>query len=142
MSGATTAVAQAGRRAAGTGSIVGALVLDATLVVLFAWLGRSEHAREATLGGLFGTAWPFLAALTVVWIAAAVFRRPLAPLRSGLPVWLGTVALGLALRGLGGGGLALPFVVVTAVALGAFLVGWRLIAALLRRLPARAERTR
>jgi len=115
----------------GPPSIVAAAALDAALVIVFAALGRGSHAKEATLSGLWQTAWPFLAALAIVWIAALVWRRPAAVLRSGLPVWIGTVALGLVLRVVfTDGGAALPFVLVATGALGLLLLGWRLIAAL------------
>ena len=129
---------EAQRPAAGAGAILLALLLDVALVVLFAGLGRGSHAREATLAGLFETAWPFLAGLAVMWLAALVWRRPLAPLRSGVPLWIGTVAIGMLLRALTGAGTALPFVIVATATLLAFLVGWRAVAALVARLRGRA----
>ena len=122
--------------------ITASALLDVAFVLLFTALGRGSHARAATLDGLWQTAWPFLAALALTWMIALVWRRPAAVLRSGLPVWAGTVALGLALRVLfTDGGGALPFVLVTAATLGAMLVGWRLVAALIARLVARGRRT-
>ncbi|WP_125100330.1 DUF3054 domain-containing protein [Leucobacter chromiireducens] len=115
-----------------------ALLLDVALVLLFAGLGRGSHAREATLLGLFETAWPFLAALALSWILCGAARRPTALLGTGLPVWLGTVALGMLLRWLTGGGVALAFVIVTLLTLGALLLGWRLIAVLIMRVRRRA----
>lgn len=117
--------------------IAGALVLDAALIVLFAGLGRGSHAREASVAGLFETAWPFLAGAAIAWALSLAWRRPLAPLRTGVPVWLGAVALGMLFRTVAGQGTALPFVIVATVALCTFLVGWRLIAVLVRRLLAR-----
>ncbi len=122
------------------GAVLGALGFDAALILLFAGLGRSNHARPASVSGLLETAWPFLAGLAVIWIAAGVFRRPLAILRSGVPVWLGTVAMGMVLRALTGSGTALPFVIVATITLGVFLLGWRGIAALARRLRPRSPR--
>ncbi|WP_440311759.1 DUF3054 domain-containing protein [Leucobacter chromiireducens] len=115
-----------------------ALVLDVALVLLFAGLGRGSHAREATLIGLLETAWPFLAALALSWILCGAARRPIALLRTGLPVWLGTVAIGMLVRWLSGGGVALAFVLVTLGTLGVFLLGWRLIAMLIVRLRRRS----
>ncbi|GAA1610295.1 DUF3054 family protein [Leucobacter chromiireducens] len=111
-----------------------AFVGDAALVILFAALGRGSHAREATLLGLVDTAWPFLAALAVSWVVARAWRRPAALLGTGLPVWLGTVVLGLGLRWVSGGGMAPAFMLVTLLTLGLFLLGWRGIAALAMRL--------
>lgn len=121
------------RRTSDTAILV-AVVLDVAFVVLFAASGRSQHGEAASIAGLWQTAWPFLAALALVWAAAVVWRRPAAVLRSGLPVWIGTVALGMGLRvAFTDGGAALPFVLVASGALGLTLVGWRLAAALLRR---------
>lgn len=111
-----------------------AFVGDAALVILFAALGRGSHARDATLLGLVDTAWPFLAALAVSWVVARAWRRPAALLGTGLPVWLGTVVLGLGLRWMSGGGMAPAFMLVTLLTLGLFLLGWRGIAALATRL--------
>lgn len=110
------------------------LAADAALVLLFAGLGRSSHEREATFVGLLETAWPFLAGLAITWISARISQRPLAVLKSGIPVWVGTVALGLLLRFWTGGGVALPFVIVSILTLAAFLLGWRAIVALAQRL--------
>lgn len=114
-----------------------ALGVDAALVLFFAGLGRGSHAREATVLGLFETAWPFLAGLAITWISARISKRPLAWLDSGLPVWVGTIGVGMLLRWWTGGGTALPFVIVAVVTLGLFLVGWRGIVALIARLRAR-----
>lgn len=111
-----------------------ALLGDAALVLLFAGLGRSSHARDATVLGLFETAWPFLAGLAITWVSARISRRPLAVVKSGIPVWLGSVAIGMILRALTGQGTALAFVIVATVTLGVFLLGWRALVALFGRL--------
>lgn len=114
-------------------AIVLALALDALFVVLFAIVGRSSHSLELTAAGIADTAWPFLVGLVVMWAATLAWRAPFAPVRSGLPVWLGTVVIGLLLRALAGGGTALAFVIVAALTLLLLLVGWRLIALIARR---------
>lgn len=123
-----------GRASARTAWI--ALALDAVLVVAFAATGRATH-DEGVLGawglGLAATAWPFLAALTAGWLASLGWRAPLAPLRSGVPIWLVTVVGGMLLRALSGQGTAVPFIVVATLTLLLLLVGWRVIAALVRR---------
>lgn len=116
-----------------------AFVCDAVLVTLFAGLGRSEHAREATLLGLFETAWPFLVGLAVMWLATLAYRRPLLIVRTGIPVWIGTVAIGMALRLLTGAGTAWAFILVATITLAVFLLGWRAIAALAARLRSRTQ---
>lgn len=109
-------------------------LLDVAFVLVFAALGRGSHAEALTPAGIWQTAWPFLAGLAIMWIAALVWRRPTAVLRSGVPVWVGTVALGMVLRVLfTAGGAALPFVIVATIALGLLLVGWRAVWALIRR---------
>lgn len=122
------------------GIAAGAFLLDAAFVVAFAALGRGSHEREATLAGLFETAWPFLAGLAIAWLVTLAWRRPLAVWRTGLPVWIGAAGLGLLLRAVVGQGTALPFVIVATLTLCAMLVGWRLIAALMRTLSARRAR--
>lgn len=125
---------------ASAGIAIGAFLLDAAFVVAFAALGRGSHDREATLAGLFETAWPFLAGLVIAWLVTLAWRRPVAVWRTGLPVWIGSAGLCLLLRALVGQGTALPFVIVATLTLCAMLVGWRLIAALMRVLSARRAR--
>ncbi|MBN9613766.1 MAG: DUF3054 domain-containing protein [Actinobacteria bacterium] len=120
---------------AGAGRISAAAAIDLVLVLAFAALGRSSHAEALSPAGLWQTAWPFRAGLAISWVAALVWRAPTAPLRSGIPVWIGTVALGMVLRvWFTTGGAALPFIIVATVTLGILLLGWRGIAALIRRL--------
>ena len=108
-----------------------AFLTDVVLVVLFAVIGRASH-DEGVFGpfgrGLIETSWPFLAALAIGWLAALGWRTPVAPLRTGLVVWLVTVAGGMLLRALSGQGTALPFVIVATLALALLLIGWRVIA--------------
>ncbi|HOA86314.1 MAG: DUF3054 domain-containing protein [Microbacteriaceae bacterium] len=119
-----------------TRATVLAFVADLVLVVIFAALGRASH-QEQVLGagglGLLETAWPFAAALAFAWIVTLAFRKPLAPLRTGIPVWVITVAGGMLLRAVSGQGTAVAFIIVASVTLLIFLVGWRVIAALIAR---------
>ncbi|WP_370647808.1 DUF3054 domain-containing protein [Leucobacter aridicollis] len=126
-------------RPASAAMVAGAFALDAILIVVFAAIGRESHAREATLFGPLETAWPFLAGLTISWLLAAAWRRPAAILRTGLPIWIGTVALGMLFRALTGQGTALPFVIVATLTVSAFLLGWRLIALLISRARSRGR---
>ncbi|HWT32615.1 MAG TPA: DUF3054 domain-containing protein [Microbacterium sp.] len=109
-----------------------ALVLDVVLIVLFAYIGRASHGEDA-VAGLWVTSWPFLAGAFVGWLSGRVWRRPLAPWRSGLEVWAGTLIVGMLLRAAVGQGVAVSFVIVAGIVLFVFLVGWRLIATALRR---------
>ncbi|WP_091230583.1 DUF3054 domain-containing protein [Microbacterium sp. 3J1] len=115
-----------------------ALVLDAVLVLVFAVIGRASH-DEDPLGFLL-TAWPFLVALLVGHLVAALLparpRRPWSP-AWGAVVWLVTVVGGLLLRVASGATAQVPFIVVATLVLGLFLIGWRLAAAVVRRRGAR-----
>lgn len=114
------------------GWIVGAFALDALFVVAFAAIGRASHGEDA-FAGLAETAWPFLVGLIVGWLVQGVWRDPLAPVRSGMGVWGATLVVGMLLRAFSGEGIAIPFVIVAAVVLFAFLVGWRALVAVVVR---------
>ncbi len=117
-------------------SVLLALLVDAALVVVFAAIGRATHDGDV-LGpagsGLAATAWPFLGGLLLGWAVSMGWPRPLAPLRTGLPVWAVTLVVGMLLRALSGEGIAVAFIIVAGITLLLFLVGWRAIAALVAR---------
>jgi hypothetical protein len=121
-------------------AILGALAVDLGLVVAFAAIGRASHDSDVWTG-LWQTAWPFFAGLAIGWLVTQAWRAPAAPFRTGLGVWAAAVAGGMLLRWASGQGVALPFVIVASVVLFTGLVGWRLVAALIRRLR-RGGRTR
>jgi hypothetical protein len=102
--------------------------LDLCCVAAFVVIGRASHAEGETLAGLARTAWPFLAGLLAGWLVTRAWRRPAALVRSGVGVWLVTVALGMALRVVSGQRVVLAFVLVALAFLGLFLLGWRLLA--------------
>jgi len=104
------------------------LLIDALAVVLFAAIGRASHGEELSVGGLAGTAWPFLVAVVVGWVLASRLGGG-SWWREGLITWAATVGLGMALRVLAGQGAAPGFVVVTSLVLGVFLLGWRWVGA-------------
>ena len=111
------------------------LVLDVALICLFAAIGRRSHAETGALVGVATTAWPFLAGMTTGWLVSLVaFRRVPLQVRHGIPVWLCTVAIGMVLRSLTHAGTALSFIVVATLFLGAVLLGWRAVLALVTRL--------
>jgi Protein of unknown function (DUF3054) len=120
-------------------TVLGALVLDAVLVVAFAVIGRSSHAEGLDPSGVWGTAWPFLVGLGVGWVVARAWRHPLDPWPTGLVVWAVTLVVGMLLRLATGQGTAVAFVVVAAITLAILLVGWRGIASIVTRV-ARARR--
>ena len=108
------------------------IALDLVLVVVFAIIGRASHGEALTLGGILVTGWPFLVGCLVGSLIAGVLLR-LPWLHEGLLVWLTTVVLGMLLRAITGGGMALGFLIVATVVLAFLLIGWRVLAALVRR---------
>ncbi len=115
-----------------------AAAIDVAAVALFAAVGRASHA-SFTLEGVAATALPFLAALALGWIGSLAWRAPHAPVRSGLPIWVVTVAGGMLGRVLLGEGTAVAFVIVATLTLLLLLVGWRVVAHLLGVLRRTAE---
>ena len=109
-----------------------AMLADVAVVLAFVVIGRASHHAGETLAGVAGTAWPFLAGLAAGELAARSWRRPAALVPTGLIVWLATVGLGQLLRVVSGQGTDPAFIAVSAIFLGLFLLGWRLIVALLR----------
>lgn len=108
-----------------------AAAIDVVIVVVFAATGRLSHGEG--IAGVVETAWPFVAGLALGWVIALAWRRPAAPVRTGVPVWVVTVAAGMALRAITGQGVAVAFIAVASLVLGVLLIGWRSIAALVAR---------
>lgn len=114
-----------------------ALAADAVLVAVFAAVGMLQHHGGFEAAGLAEVAWPFLVGLAIGWAATLAWRAPTRLVRTGLPLWAITLAGGMLLRWATGGGVAVPFVIVAAVTLAVFLIGWRAIARLVVHLRAR-----
>ena len=111
-----------------------AVDLDLLTVVVFVVVGRNNHDESPGIGGVVETAAPFQIGLAVAWLAARAWKQPFA-VGTGLIVWVGTVAIGMACRRVFfDEGTAFSFVVVASVFLGVVLYGWRLVA---RRVVAR-----
>lgn len=110
---------------------------DAALILVFAAIGRDAHQRGDIVIGVFSTAWPFLAGAALSWLVLRVWRAPLALWPAGVGVWLGTVSIGMLLRAVTGQTVVLPFVIVALLSLGLLLLGYRLLAAAVRRLNTR-----
>lgn len=125
----------------GTGSsrtgVALAGLVDLVLMVGFAAVGRASHETAAFGIGLVQTAWPFVVALAVGWLITVAWRNPLALWPTGIGVWVLTVVGGMLLRALSGQGTALPFIIVATLTLALLLLGWRLIAVIVRRVRAR-----
>ena len=102
--------------------------IDVVLLLVFVLIGRRSHGEAASTAGLVSTLWPFLVGLLAGWVVTLAWRRPLAVLWSGIPIWLMTVALGMLIRMSVGQGVQLSFIVVATIVLGVFPVGWRMLA--------------
>ncbi len=117
-----------------------AAIADLLFILVFAAIGRDAHARGDIISGAFATAWPFLAGATAAWVLTRAWRAPMAAWPSGVGIWLGAVIVGMLLRAATGQTVVLPFVLVALVTLGVFLLGYRLIAALLLRASRKRQR--
>ncbi|MDY6051737.1 MAG: DUF3054 domain-containing protein [Rothia sp. (in: high G+C Gram-positive bacteria)] len=108
-------------------------LVDLALVLLFIALGLVSHGES--LSQILVTAAPFLIAAGAghigIWVVKS--RRQLPLLLEGLMMWVSTLVLGLGLRLSFGDTAATAFVIVSAITLLLFLVGWRLILWALRR---------
>ncbi len=107
--------------------------LDTFAVVLFVAIGRRNHDEDPGLGGLVVTAAPFLIGLVISWLVLRAWTRPTS-VRTGVGLWIGTVAIGMLVRRfVFDEGTATSFVIVASAVLGLFLVGWRGAAAAIDR---------
>jgi hypothetical protein len=117
--------------------ILVAAAADALLVLVFVLIGRRSHDESDALLGLATTLWPFLAGAAVGWLVSLGWRRPFALVPTGVAVWVSTVVVGMLLRVASGQGVQVSFVIVTAVVLAIFLLGWRAILLLVGRVRSR-----
>ncbi|MFJ2370264.1 DUF3054 domain-containing protein [Microbacterium sp. NPDC087665] len=111
-----------------------AVIVDAVLVLIFAVIGRASH--DESPAGFLLTAWPFLVAMLVGHLLAALLpARPRQPwsVLWGVVVWVVTVIGGMLLRVATGDTAQIAFIIVATLTLGVLLVGWRAATALLRR---------
>ena len=116
-----------------TPTVVAAALADTILILAFAAIGRDAHQRADVIIGVFLTAWPFLVGAALAWLVARAWRRPLS-LPVGVAIWLGAVGGGMILRALTGQTVVFAFVIVALLSLGLFLVGYRALLVLVRRL--------
>ncbi len=118
---------------------------DLFAVLVFAFIGRMNHAEGLSFHGLYSTTWPFALGAATGWALAYLFAhmradhgfdydfRPERLVPDGIMVWVGAVAIGMILRSVFHQGVALSFVIVATIVLGAFLLGWRAVRVVLAR---------
>jgi hypothetical protein len=99
--------------------------IDLVCVLAFTAVGMAMHDTPASEFLL--TAWPFVLGLAIAWALPGVRSLPLIIWPSGVLVWAVTTWLGLALRGVTGGGVSGAFPFVTAGVLALLIIGWRVI---------------
>ncbi|MDQ0644987.1 DUF3054 domain-containing protein [Microbacterium murale] len=111
------------------------IVIDVILVAVFCVIGRLSHAEGvfSDILGLVNTIWPFLVAVLAAHTVMLIRRAPADRMLPGVVIWAITVVVGLVLRSLSGQGTAVPFIIVATLTLALFLVGWRAVLALVRR---------
>lgn len=110
-----------------------AFAADVACIIAFVSVGRRNHAEGVTLAGIAETAWPFLTGTVIGWLVSRGWRRPTAPVPTGVIVWVCTVIAGMTLRVVSGEGIAFSFILVTTLVTGVTLVGWRAVRAGLSR---------
>jgi hypothetical protein len=113
-----------------------AFAADLVLVLVFVIVGRASHDENAILG-VFTTLWPFAVGLVVAWAIGRLWKRPLAVSPSGVLAWFVTWAVGVLLRYASGQGIQPAFLLVSALVLALFLIGWRVVVSLVARRRAR-----
>lgn len=112
---------------------IGAILADLALVVLFVVIGRASHGEPLDLEGLQRTGLPFVAGTLLAWIGFLLKRHSGLTLVNGVFVWAMTLVLGMLFRLLLGGTAELTFVLVAALVLAVFLIGWRAVRWAVRR---------
>lgn len=110
-----------------------AALLDLVLVLVFVTVGRSSHGESVDMAGIGATAWPFVASLVAGWLVSLAWRHPLVVWPTGVVIWAVTLGGGLLLRVVSEQGVQSAFVLVAAITLAVFLLGWRLVALLVMR---------
>jgi hypothetical protein len=115
----------------GVVNAVRAFAIDVVCIVVFVALGRGAHEEGSAVVGTLKIAAPFLIALGVGWGIGRFRLWWATPLDRtfSLVLWVVTVAVGMLLRRtVFDRGTAIAFVIVATVFVGAFLVGWRVVA--------------
>jgi hypothetical protein len=104
-----------------------AVVADAVSILVFAAIGRANHGESTGMHGIWHTAWPFLLGAGLGLAFTAYQRVTPTAVRAGVRVWVWTLVIGMVVRHSIGGGTPVAFVIVAAIVLGVFLIGWRIV---------------
>ncbi|GAA1482027.1 DUF3054 domain-containing protein [Gordonia sinesedis] len=124
-------------------------LLDVVAVTVFVLIGRANHHDGFAPLGVVQTLWPFLAGAAAGWSIAYVFShvqssdwfghdfRPDRAVPAGLFIWFCTVTVGMILRYILHQGVEVSFIIVASIALGLFLLGWRIVVGAVMRRRAR-----
>lgn len=104
-----------------------ALLIDLLIAVAFAIIGRAIHGESLGLIQIAQTAWTFLLGVVAAWVFMAYLETRVTKVAAGILVWLSTWVIGNGLRWLTGAGVAVPFLIASAVGLAILFIGWRVI---------------
>ncbi len=108
---------------------VKAALVDVVGLIVFVVMGRSSHQESASISEAAKVLAPFAIALAIAWLVARAWRTPLAPIPTGMVLWLVTAGGGLLLRRFAfQRSTAMGFVIVGSVFLLLTTLGWRMIA--------------
>ena len=124
-----------GRPVAGLAPRYAALCLlgDIVCILLFSLGGHQSHEASTSQLVTLRIAWPFVVGCLVGWAVLTVRSWTAYAIRpAGLTVLAATYVLGLLLRVASGRGISGGFPIVTLVFLLLTMLGWRLVARLLR----------
>jgi hypothetical protein len=102
-----------------------AVLGDVAAILVFALIGRANHDESVGPHGIWHTAWPFLLGAALGLAATAYARVAPTAVRAGVRVWVWTLVIGMVVRAATGAGTAVAFVIVAAIVLAVFLIGWR-----------------
>lgn len=118
------------------------LAADLLCVLALAAGGKDTHDADQSDWVVLVIAWPFALAAAASHAALRSRGRPATRVwPDGVVVVVVTYVLGMLVRGLAGRGLAPGFLVVAGLFLTATMLGWRLVALLVRRRSTSRART-
>lgn len=112
---------------------VGSLVADSLAILLFVAIGLMQHGSALTTSSVGLVGWPFAIGMLLGHLAIRSWRSPFALWPHGVLIWAITIVAAMAIRTLLRAGTETSFVIVTAIVLAVFMLGWRAIASFATR---------